>query len=560
MIAILLSTYNGERYLAEQLDSILAQDYSDWHLWIRDDGSQDGTCVLLAAYAQRDARISVITDGENLGAKGSFFRLLEQCSNADYWMFADQDDVWFPNKVRREWEMMQMIEQVRSRAVVVHSDAQVVGSDLQMIAPSFWQYASIRPDLVDVNPYYLAFANSVTGCTMLINRQARDLALSMPSQAIMHDAWIALYVLASGGIVVPIYESLLLYRQHENNVCGAGVQVFSCHSWRQNIRVAQQAYRQAKGLIYTNRLSFWWHKICYRKDRQSLPMRIHETDALICESTDVVAMIVIYRTTLEATAAYQSWQACRSCWECVPKLLIYNNSPEIAIPASDDYEVIVASENKMLAAAYNEAFHYAQEAGVKWLLLFDHDTALNEAYVQQMEAAMRFYQRDGSLAMILPRFGTINKQVVPYTYNPHVFHAFGQGLLPALTRTQGCVFTHNSGIGLRVDALEAIGGFDEAYPLDYQDASYLLRLYQAGYEAWVLEAMLAHDLSVDNYAQNMTPARYQMLLEAQVRMAKSCGKRALCSLRFYFFARSIKWLFIGEKRQYIKQTLRMMVR
>ena len=151
MLHILMSTYNGERYLAQQIESIIAQTYTDWCLFIRDDGSKDGTKQILDAYAVKDKRITVLRDTENVGACRSFERLLEQCGGAGYYAFADQDDVWDADKLEICMQVIRAQEKAFPRKpVVVHTDLRVVDEQLQEIAPSFWHYSNIQPDLLDV--------------------------------------------------------------------------------------------------------------------------------------------------------------------------------------------------------------------------------------------------------------------------------------------------------------------------------------------------------------------------------------------------------------------------
>ena len=97
-LAILLSTYNGMNYLEEQVSSLLAQTYTDWKLYIRDDASTDNTLALIHELAKRDERIIVMPSGRNLGAKEGFMWMLRNVE-ADYYMFCDHDDVWLPRKV-----------------------------------------------------------------------------------------------------------------------------------------------------------------------------------------------------------------------------------------------------------------------------------------------------------------------------------------------------------------------------------------------------------------------------------------------------------------------------
>lgn len=275
MIHILMSTYNGERYLAEQLDSIIAQTYTDWRLYVRDDGSTDGTLSVLTGYAAKDKRIAIVRDEENLGACRSFERLLTLYGDADYFAFADQDDVWRPEKLALCMSAMQKAEQASpGKPIVVHTDLQVVDEQLQEIAPSFWQYSNIQPDLLNSRIHYLAICNSVTGCAMLFNRPARECALPMSKEAYMHDAWVALMSLYHGGKVIPLPQTPIAYRQHRGNVLGAVQYSTFGRSIARRRYEAGIAYRRASGYVYRNRWHFLiWkmiyfvHRTCYNMTR-----------------------------------------------------------------------------------------------------------------------------------------------------------------------------------------------------------------------------------------------------------------------------------------------------
>lgn len=268
MLYILLSTYNGERYLAEQLDSIIAQTYTDWRLFVRDDGSADGTLQIIDKYAQHDKRITRIQDEENIGACLSFERLLEQCGEADYYAFADQDDVWRPNKLAFCLSTIQEAEQLYpNMPIVVHSDLQVVDEQLQEMAPSFWQYSNIHPDLVDNRLPYLAICNSVTGCAMLFNRQARTCSLPFSKDAYMHDAWIALMTLYHGGKVIPLKEQTIAYRQHRGNVLGAVNYTLFGRNLARRKYEARVVYRRARGYVFRNKVHFIFWKTIYHIHR-----------------------------------------------------------------------------------------------------------------------------------------------------------------------------------------------------------------------------------------------------------------------------------------------------
>lgn len=221
-IDILLATYNGERFLAEQLDSILAQSYTGWRVVARDDGSTDGTRRILERYvAAHPRRIMLVEDGDReLGACRNFERLMEQ-ARADYVMFCDQDDVWLPDKIDRLLSAMGELEKSTGGdlPLLVHSDLAVVDENLRSLHPSFWRYQSVDPKFGQ-SLNRLLKQNVNTGCTALCNRRLIELALPIPAGALIHDWWIALVAAALGRIGF-VREPLVQYRQHGQNKFGA---------------------------------------------------------------------------------------------------------------------------------------------------------------------------------------------------------------------------------------------------------------------------------------------------------------------------------------------------
>jgi glycosyltransferase involved in cell wall biosynthesis len=220
-VEILLATFNGAPFLAQQLDSIIEQSYTDWHLTVRDDGSTDGTPDIINNYLTRyPDRITQVTDTDtNLGACGNFGRLLEY-SRAPYTMFCDQDDVWLPEKIALTLEEMQRQEAVADpdSPVLVHTDLMVVDRDLRVLGKSLWAWQQTDPDSTTLNR--LLMQNNATGCTMMVNRALLDLALPIPAAARMHDWWLALVAGAFGRSGV-VREATVLYRQHGSNDSGA---------------------------------------------------------------------------------------------------------------------------------------------------------------------------------------------------------------------------------------------------------------------------------------------------------------------------------------------------
>lgn len=218
----MLATFNGEHYLREQLDSILAQDYEYVRVLAKDDGSSDGTQNILDEYAERlPDRFRVIPGGVTGGSAKNNFLLLMKESTAEYICFADQDDVWLPHKVSITKRAMDELESCWGKDVplLVFSDLRVVDDQLRTLQASYWAYEKLRPQRVR-RLGALLVQNVVTGCTCMLNRKLVDLSLSMPEEAIMHDHWVALLASAMGKTNA-IEAQTVLYRQHDKNVIGS---------------------------------------------------------------------------------------------------------------------------------------------------------------------------------------------------------------------------------------------------------------------------------------------------------------------------------------------------
>ena len=222
-VEVLLATYNGERFLREQIDSILAQDYRNVRVLARDDGSSDGTVTILNEYAQRyPDRFRVMPPSPRASSAKDNFLLLMKASFAEYICFSDQDDVWLPDKVTRTKQAMEQLESQWGVGVplLVFTDLRIVDDALRPLHNSFWAHEKIKPERIDRLPALLV-QNVVTGCTAMLNRKLLELSLRMPDEAVMHDQWIALLASTMGKSGV-VKAQTVLYRQHDSNVLGAG--------------------------------------------------------------------------------------------------------------------------------------------------------------------------------------------------------------------------------------------------------------------------------------------------------------------------------------------------
>lgn len=220
-VIVLLSTYNGERYLVEQLESLIAQKGVDIELLVRDDGSKDSTTRILDEW-QEKGRLSWY-NSVNLGPGKSFVDLLQNATPSNYYAFCDQDDVWMPEKLRLTMDKMKCVELANpGKPVIIHTDMYVVDENLKIIHDSFWRSSGLRPDVLRTFPY-LCTCNSVNGCTIVMNSAARELILEkyVEHDVIIHDVISALTVSYYGGIIDYVDAPTVLYRQHSSNVVGA---------------------------------------------------------------------------------------------------------------------------------------------------------------------------------------------------------------------------------------------------------------------------------------------------------------------------------------------------
>jgi glycosyltransferase involved in cell wall biosynthesis len=221
MVAVVMTTYNGEKYVGEQIDSILSSSFQDIQLYIYDDGSQDGTMSILQKYESRyPDKVYVHQNEGNLGVTRNF--LQAAClTTTDYVMFCDQDDVWKPEKIALTLKRMRHMESQKGNDVplAVFTDAVVVDQGLHVIQNSFFEAGHLNPKKTDLP--HLLMENKLIGCTVMINSALRKVlqSRSLPEKARYHDGWLAL-IAASFGRIGYINEGTLLYRQHGGNVVG----------------------------------------------------------------------------------------------------------------------------------------------------------------------------------------------------------------------------------------------------------------------------------------------------------------------------------------------------
>ena len=221
MITIALAAYNGEKYIEEQLDSLIEQDIDeDLSIVVADDGSADKTFGILCDYVERypgliNAAVNEVPTGS---AKGNFFGLLRSIDD-DYVMLCDQDDVWNADKVRVTFERMKKLEAKygKDTPLLVFGDVEVVDEGLNVISESMARYQKTAPHHNGLNHYLVQ--NNIIGCTVMINRALLNYTKYEPKVCMMHDWWLGLLASAFGHISF-IDRPLMKYRQHGNNQMG----------------------------------------------------------------------------------------------------------------------------------------------------------------------------------------------------------------------------------------------------------------------------------------------------------------------------------------------------
>ncbi len=242
-VNIIMATYNGEKYIREQIESILKGNYKCWKLWIFDDGSTDDTnCIIKEYICRYQDKIMYQKNTENKGVTLNFLqgvqyaaeynkRLLEEEEEQaedddddsepimDYYMFCDQDDVWMTDKIDKTMLQMKKTEKKYGKncPVAVFTDALVVDNNLNILSRSF--HKSSRLDTRKVDLPHIMMENKLIGCTVMFNEPLQKLMYMQPVNARYHDWWVAL-IAAAFGYICYLPNVTIFYRQHGSNMVG----------------------------------------------------------------------------------------------------------------------------------------------------------------------------------------------------------------------------------------------------------------------------------------------------------------------------------------------------
>lgn len=217
---ILMATYNGEKYISQQIDSILNQTFTNWKLIIRDDGSCDDTVKIIQSFAVRDERIVVLENKSSIhGAYQNFWWLANHANELpafNYYLFSDQDDIWLSNKIEK---MIANISSKKNKPCLAYADMQIIDGAGKLVYESLDKLNGLS----EIGQYSQFFAHAfVAGCNAIINRKLFELVPPYPytkntSKIMAHDSYYTKFALACGEVVYLNFPGIQ-YRRHGNNV------------------------------------------------------------------------------------------------------------------------------------------------------------------------------------------------------------------------------------------------------------------------------------------------------------------------------------------------------
>ena len=267
-VQILLATFNGEKFLREQLDSIVNQEYKSWELLIHDDGSIDNTIQILNEYENNyPKKVKLLNDQRVFSsASKNFFHLIENRSKeANLYCFSDQDDIWHKSKLRIIVE--RYISQEGKEPLLIHSDLSLIDKEGELLEKSHNKLINYQKNFINKNTSY--YYNPVPGCSMTINSALAD-KISYSKYMVMHDWWILLSAMQENTIVLYIDLPLVAYRQHSGNFFGYKKNnvlilvmrlLFKIPSYISNVK---KAYEQSKQFYNQSVLKYFIKLVIYQ--------------------------------------------------------------------------------------------------------------------------------------------------------------------------------------------------------------------------------------------------------------------------------------------------------
>lgn len=284
-VSVAMTTYNGQHYIREQLDSILEQTYIPDEIIIVDDCSSDATMEILNTYARAHYDIMKIYQNEsNLGYIKNFEKAISLCSS-QYIALSDQDDIWMHNK-------LEVLLNGIGDSLLIHSDAHIIDAEGNILKKSYSKSARKRTVL---NYFDMVYFNSVTGCTTLFKRELFSMTAPFP-EIMPHDWWLGMVAVFSDSIEY-CSDPLIMYRQHESNAIGSNL------GHKSFKRILHSIFRKYAQIIYRRN-----NKI--RKIRRNMDLLVSRNIEFNGEIED------FYRTVTKLDSIYSSGTHCISITAC----------------------------------------------------------------------------------------------------------------------------------------------------------------------------------------------------------------------------------------------------
>lgn len=269
-VTVLLSTFNGERYLKEQLESVMNQKNVQLNVLVRDDGSSDNTLHILEKYEEKFKNFNFYKN-ENLGPASSFLDLICNAPDSEYYAFCDQDDVWDNDKL---YCAVKKLENLNSeKPNLYYSNLRIVDQNLK-----FYRYSHDRV-LSNPNKYSALTENLCTGCTAVFNKCALQLLKSnTPDYCTMHDTWVYMLCKLLGNTIYD-EKAHISYRQHDKNVVGAYLTQNKITLYKERFF---RLFKRDLQPRYMNAINFYncFGKYMDVKDRNKVLELIHYKDSL----------------------------------------------------------------------------------------------------------------------------------------------------------------------------------------------------------------------------------------------------------------------------------------
>ncbi len=215
-ISVVMTTFNGGKFLQEQIESILSQTLQPAEIIVCDDHSTDNTVEILKDYQNKNV-LTYYVNESRLGVIANFKKAVSLASQHHFIALSDQDDIWFPEKLEHQYKELIKINELGFPAIV-YSDLMVIDDKKNILNSSFWN--ELGHDTYSHSFKTLLFGNFITGCTIMMNDTMRKYFLQMPDNVPMHDGWLAL-IAYSFGKMKQIKEPHVQYRKHDSNLAYA---------------------------------------------------------------------------------------------------------------------------------------------------------------------------------------------------------------------------------------------------------------------------------------------------------------------------------------------------